>query len=185
MVARRSFIAGLLATLGLSKVSGKESRASFPPVPKWQPSFTQPKSAIIDRMLFYTSGKRDLAVFRNGTCVMLAAGLSDEDAEAFALKTLDNIFNFHPDMNPMQMNDGNVLVSYNHPAANVVLREIAEANWQEIEKRHLDGLAAQEVLITPLGQNKFDALGKQALLGRAYMFMDAQSPEIIRIERVG
>lgn len=61
--------------------------------------------------------------------------------------------------------------------------EIAYFHWKEIEDRHLDGLTASEVLITPLGPNKFDDLGKQALLGRAYMFMDAQAPEIIEIRR--
>ena len=83
------------------------------------------------------------------------------------------------------MDDGNLLVRYNHPAANVVLGDIAEAHWEEIERRHLDGLTESEVLITPLGPNKFDRLGKQALLGRAWMFMDAQAPEVVRIRRAG
>jgi len=83
------------------------------------------------------------------------------------------------------MDDGNILVRYNHPAVNVVLSAIAKAHWQEIESRHLDGLTPREVLMTPLGPNKFDDFGKQALLGRAYMFMDAQSPEIARLVRHG
>ena len=83
------------------------------------------------------------------------------------------------------MDDGNILVRYNHPAVNVVLRDVAQAHWAEIEKRHMDGLAPSEILITPLGQNKFDAFGKQALLGRAYMFLDAQLPEIVAIKRHG
>lgn len=86
-------------------------------------------------------------------------------------------------MNPAPMDDGNILVSYNHLAVNVVLSAVAKNHWDEIEKRHLDGLTPDEVLITPLGQNKFDDFGKQALLGRAYMFMDAQNPEIIRLVR--
>lgn len=88
-------------------------------------------------------------------------------------------------MAPNTMDDGNILVQYNHPAANVVLREVARANWPEIEGRHLDGLAPSEVLLTPLGPNKFDDFGKQALLGRAYMFMDALAPEIVQIKRHG
>jgi hypothetical protein len=48
---------------------------------------------------------------------------------------------------------------------------------------HLEGLTKSEVLITPLGPNKFDDFGKQALLGRAYMFMDAQHPKIKAIHR--
>ena len=86
-------------------------------------------------------------------------------------------------MNPLTMKDGNVLVQYNHPALNVVISDFVQTHWQEIETRHLDGLATAEVLTTPAGQNKFDDLGKKALLGRCYMFMDAQEPIVIRIVR--
>jgi len=180
---RRSFIAGLMATLGMSKANASEPQNGFPPVPTWRPSFAQPRQRIVDRISYYSNGKADFAVFKNGTCVMLEAELSDEDAKAFALKTLSDIFHYHPDMNPTPMDDGNILVRYNHPAVNVVLADIAKNHWAEIESRHLDGLATAEVLITPLGQNKFDAFGMQALLGRAYMFMDAQNPEVVAIHR--
>jgi len=155
----------------------------FPPVPAWRPSFAQPLDRIVDRIAYYTNGKRDFTVFKNGTCVILDDGLSDTEAKAISFKVLSDIFNYHPDMNPAPMDDGNILVRYNHPAVNVVLHDVAQAHWAEIEKRHLDGLATSEVLITPLGQNKFDDFGKQALLGRAYMFMDAQMPEIVEIKR--
>lgn len=181
---RRSFIAGLLAALGLGHARAAPApKQSTPPVPLWKPSFSQPTDAVIERISYYTDGKRDFAVFRNGTCVILNDGLSDADAQATSLKVLADIFGFHPDMNPAPMDDGNILVRYNHPAANVVLSAVTKNHWDEIEKRHLDGLTPDEVLITPLGQNKFDDFGKQALLGRAYMFMDAQSPEIIRLVR--
>jgi hypothetical protein len=81
------------------------------------------------------------------------------------------------------MDDGNVLVRYNHPAVNVVLSSVAQAHWPEIESHHQDALTPDEVLITPLGQNVFDDFGKKALLGRCYMFMDAQAPKVHRIER--
>lgn len=42
-----------------------------------------------------------------------------------------------------------------------------------------------EVLITPLGPNVFDDFGKMALFGRCFMFMDAQDPKVVRIERKG
>lgn len=158
-------------------------KENFPPFPTWKPSFSQPTDAVIERISYYTNGKRDFAVFRNGTCVILEGGLSDAGAKETSLKVLAEIFGFHPDMNPSPMDDGNILVGYNHPAVNVVLSAVARAHWDEIEKRHLDGLTPDEVLITPLGQNRFDDFGKQALLGRAYMFMDAQSPEIIRLVR--
>ncbi|QNA83567.1 hypothetical protein G4G27_05780 [Sphingomonas sp. So64.6b] len=181
---RRSFIAGLLATLGAGRGRAEmPPTKNLPPVPVWQPSFSQPVDRIVDRISYYNDGKADFAVLRNGTCVILADGLSDANANAFSLKVLADIFAFHPDMNPTGMDDGNILVRYNHPAANVVLSDIAKAHWQEIERRHLDGLTPDEVLITPLGPNKFDDLGKQALLGRAYMFMDAQRPEIIKVVR--
>lgn len=181
---RRTFIGGLLASLGIGKASAqREAPNALPPVPAWRPSFPQPLEQIVDRLSYYADGRRDFVVFRHGTCVILEDDMSDEQAEAFALKTLSDIFNYHPDMNPTEMDDGNILVRYNHPAANVVLREVAQAHWHEVETRHLDGLATAEVLITPLGPNKFDDLGKQALLGRAYMFMDAPVPEIERIYR--
>jgi len=181
---RRSFVAGLLASLGLGGARAAPSaKKGFPPVPTWKPSFSQPTSAVIDRISYYTNGKKDFAVFRNGTCVILDDRLSDTDAKAASLKVLADIFGFHPDMNPAPMDDGNILVRYNHPAVNVVLSQVAKAHWDEIERRHLEGLTPDEVLITPLGQNKFDDFGKQALLGRAYMFMDVQSPEIIRLVR--
>ena len=109
--------------------------------------------------------------------------MSDADAHTFALKVLSDIFNYHPDMNPAPMDDGNILVRYNHPAVNVVLHDVAQAHWSEIEAHHLEGLTESEVLITPLGPNKFDAFGKRALLGRAYMFMDAQAPVVVELRR--
>ena len=181
---RRSFITGLLAMLGVSSARAtSDAKKDFPPVPTWRPSFSQPIGSVIDRISYYTDAKRDFAVFRNATCVILDTGLSDADAKTVSLKVLADILGFHPDMNPAPMDDGNILVRYNHPAVNVVLSAIAKAHWEEIEKHHLDGLTPDEVLITPLGQNKFDDFGKQALLGRAYMFMDAQSPEIVQLVR--
>ena len=178
---RRSFIAGSLLMLG----SGTGRAQSFPPVPAWKPSFSQPLDRVIDRLSYYSDGKRDFAVFTNGTCAILEPGLDDKAAVSSALRILGAIFGYHPDMHPRPMDDGNILVSYNHPAVNVVLADIARAHWPEIEARHLDGLAESEVLLTPLGSNIFDDFGKQALLGRAYMFLDAQAPEVVRIVRAG
>jgi len=181
---RRSFVAGALAALGMGRGRAETvSQKRFPPVPAWQPRFAPPLDRIIDRIRYYWDGKIDFVVFRNGTCVLLDSGLSDADAKAFALKTLADIFGFHPDMNPANMDDGNILVRYNHPAVNVVIRDFAMSHWEEIERRHLDALATDEVLITPLGPNKFDEFGKLALYGRTYMFMDAERPEIVRIIR--
>lgn len=155
----------------------------FPPVPAWRPDAVQPLDRIVERLRFYTGGTRDLAVFAHGTCVILPDGLSDDDAGAYALEVLSKIYRYHPDMTPMPMQDGNVLVKYNHPAANVVLDEVAQLHWAQIERHHLSALATHEVLMTPLGQNVFDDFGKKALFGRCFMFMDAQSPRIVRIAR--
>lgn len=156
-----------------------------PPVPKWQPSFGQPIEQIVERLRYYTNQKRDFAVFQNGTCALVDGNLSDQAVELAALETLSKIFNYHPDMTPTPMDDGNLVVQYRHSAVNVVLTEVAQKHWEEIEARHRDGLATSEVLMTPQGQNVFDDLGKKALLGRCYMFLDAQSPRIVRIERAG
>ncbi len=86
-------------------------------------------------------------------------------------------------MNPMNMKDGNIFIQYNHDIASLVLADVVEQNWSEIDEQHQRALATAEVLITPLGPNKFDDFGKQALFGRCYMFMDAQEPNVVRIER--
>jgi len=60
---------------------------------------------------------------------------------------------------------------------------VATANWSEINRQHQRALATHEVLITPLGHNKFDDFGIKALFGRCYMFMDAQEPQVVRVAR--
>ena len=155
----------------------------FPPVPDWQPSVKLPLDRIAERIRFYTNGSRDFALFSNGTATILSSGLTDDEAEQHALKALHGVFHAHPDFNPMNMKDGNVLVQYNHDVASVVLADVVEQNWAEIDAQHQCALATYEVLITPLGQNTFDDFGKIALFGRCFMFMDAQAPQVVRIER--
>jgi hypothetical protein len=161
----------------------KEPPIQFPPVPDWKPTIKQPIEKIVECLKSYTEGTKELAIFQHGTCVVLEDGMSNEQAEAFAKEVLHKIFNAHPDMNPMTMKDGNVLVRYNHPAVNLVLSEISEKHWPEINKNHQAALATSEVLMTPLGSNVFDEFGQKALFGRCFMFMDAQDPKIVRIER--
>ena len=161
-----------------------EPSAKFPPVPDWQPSIVQPLESIEDRVRYYTDGKRDFALFANGTFVLLPVGLSEAQAEAFALAALDEVFHAHPDMRPVAMDDGNILIGYkNDITANVVLSDVVAANWTEIEAQHQRALAKHEVLMTPLGQNKFDAFGIKALFGRCFMFMDAQRPRVLKVVR--
>lgn len=163
----------------------KEPPNRFPPVPDWQPTIVQSLDLIADRVKHYTDGERDFAVFTHGTVVILPSGLSDDQAISHAEQSLRKVFNAHPDMHPMNMQDGNVLVRYNHDAINVVLNEVVDAHWQEIKQKHQSALATDEVLITPLGHNTFDEFGIKALFGRCFMFMDAQAPKVERVIRNG
>ncbi|MGH6950575.1 MAG: hypothetical protein ACREH4_06865 [Vitreimonas sp.] len=156
---------------------------AFPPVPVWRPSFNQPIDRVVDRFRYYADGARDFVVFEYGTCALVTRGLGDDEAARSAIQILSSILGYHPDMTPNHMDDGNILVSYREPACNVVLADVAQAHWAEVEARHQDGLTPGEVLFTPLGQNIFDDFGKKALLGRCYMFMDAQGPRVLRVER--
>lgn len=161
-----------------------DSGSRFPPVPVWEPSIVQSLEAIEDRVRYYTGGKQDFALFSNGTIVLLPMGLSETQAEALALAALNEVFHAHPDMRPVAMDDGNILIGYkNDVTANVVLADVVAANWTEIEAQHQRALAEHEVLMTPIGQNKFDDFGIKALFGRCFMFMDAQRPRIAKIVR--
>lgn len=86
-------------------------------------------------------------------------------------------------MHPLSMDDGNILVRYNHDVLTVVLENVASDHWNQIEREHQRALATDEVLITPMGPNKFDGFGMKALFGRCFMFMDAQNPTVVRVER--
>ncbi len=168
---------------GLFKKKPPPPPGGFPPMPKWRPSIRQPLDRVVERVAHYTNRQKDFAVFEYGTCVLVENGLSEKQAVAQAMDVLFKIFNYHPDMNPVSMKDGNITVQYNHPALNVVLEDVVQLNWAEIDRNHLDALATSEVLMTPLGPNKFDDFGKKALFGRCYMFMDAQNPRVVKIER--
>ncbi|MBE0357870.1 hypothetical protein PALI_a3509 [Pseudoalteromonas aliena SW19] len=115
--------------------------------------------------------------------MILSDDLSDDDAQKYTKEVLHQIYHYHPDMNPMNMDDGNILVQYNHPAVNVVLEQHVKKYWELIDQNHQRALATDEVLITPLGSNVFDEFGKKALFGRCFMFMDAQDPMVIKIVR--
>jgi hypothetical protein len=156
---------------------------TFPPVPRWRPSFGQPMDELVRSARKYTNGARDFAVFRHGTLAALPDGLSDAEAQAHALTALSRVFHAHPDMNPLAMKDGNILNQYSNDVATVVLRDVIDRHWDEIQRRHLEALATDEVLITSSGPNVFDDHGKAALFGRCYMFMDALDPQVVRLER--
>ena len=182
-ISKRLFITGGLASNLLPAAVRANPATSLPPVPAWRPSFSQPIDRLEERFVYYTDGARDFVILKNGTCVLVDDGLSAAQATDAAFDILSQIYHFHPDMNPAHMDDGNIMVRYDHPAFNVVLADIAHVHWAEIEARHQDALVLDEVLLTPQGQNVFDDFGKQALLGRCYMFMDAEMPAVSHISR--
>jgi hypothetical protein len=165
------------------KRPARERPRRFPPVPDWKPSMEQPLDQIVDRVRYYTNGEQDFAVFQNGTVAILPRGLAESDAILHAENALHDVFYAHPDMHPLNMDDGNIVVRYNHDVLTVVLQDVVSRYWSEIERAHQRALAADEVLITPMGPNEFDAFGMKALFGRCFMFMDAQAPKVLRIER--
>ena len=134
-------------------------------------------------MQYYTGGKKDFAVFENGSIALLPNGLSDSEAVSHAKSALHQVFHAHLDMNPMPMDDGNILVGYNHDMASIVLEDHAQMHWKVINANYQRAIATDEVLITPLGPNQFDDLGKKALFGRCFLFMDAQAPKVVQIVR--
>ena len=158
----------------------KQRNDDFPPKPKWKPNVPVDIDRTIKAFSYYTDSKRSFAVFTNGTCVLLPDGI--QDAEAEARKILDAVYNYHPDFNPQTMDDGNYLVSYSQPAFSVVFSDELAANRTYIDQNHLDGVVRDEVLLNAEKQpNKFDDRGKVGLFGRARMFLDAQTPKVIRV----
>ncbi len=178
----------LFCVMGLfSKLFGADKPADkpkdFPPVPAWQPDIGIPIEKVVDHFRYYIDNKKDFVVLKHGTCVVVSDGLTDEQARNEALETVAKIFNYHPDMNPKTMDDGNILISYHHPAYTVVLDEITKKHIDTIRTNHLKALARDEVLITPAGPNKFDDFGMKALFGRCFFCMDAKQPAIVSVIR--
>jgi hypothetical protein len=152
-------------------------------VPAWRPSIRQPLIRIVECMQHYTDRSSDFVLFEHGTCVLIGRGLTDDQAEWTAKECLYRVFHAHPDMRPLKMEDGNILVRYRDSVLNLVLDEVVRENWPDIVRHHAEALSADEVIMTPAGANRFDDLEKQALFGRCFMFMDAQHPKVVHIER--
>ena len=158
----------------------RKKEFDFPPKPKWRPNLPVDIEAIFDKARFYTGDKLQLAIFQNGTVVFFADRV--DDIAQSALNTIDRIYNAHPDFKPIAMDDGNYLVEYSQPAFTIVFKSETDTYWSYIEKNHQNGVCTAEVLINSTGQhNVFDRLGKICLYGRAKMFMDAQSPKVVKI----
>ncbi len=154
-----------LVLMGLfSKLFGDEKPADkpkdFPPVPAWQPDIEMPLEKIVDRFRYYTDNKKDFVLLKHGTCVLVTGGATDEQAKKEALETVAKIFNYHPDMSPKTMDDGNILIFYNHPAYTVVL--------DEITKKYMDSIRPLRITVAELNREgtAWDRLRVTASSGR-------------------
>lgn len=186
---RRCFLFGLLASATgcTAGDSSKEFERPWPPRPAWVPSFQMPFPKTLTAFKLALRGPRDIVVFKNGTMVIVPLGMDDSSATDLAKAHLNDLVHGHVDMSVQRTAAEDVLVSYNRTgyeaAFNLVLSDIAQEHWNEIETRHLDGLVADEVIVTQVAANGFDEEGKMALLGRAYMFLDALDPQVMLIDR--
>lgn len=165
------------------KKEPEKPKIQLPPIPDWKPDIHLPIEKIENVIRHYSDGRHDFAIFKNGTVAILSGSPSELEAEVAAKNALESVFHSHPDMTPREMDDGNILIAYKNNVASVVLTELVEKHWEEINENHQRALATSEVLITPLGNNVFNDFGKKCLFGRCYMFMDAVSPEVVRIVR--
>lgn len=163
----------------LGKLFNKK-KFDFPPKPRWKPNLSNDIELIFQKAKYYTNNKLQFTIFQYGTVAFFANKV--DNIEASAKDSLDKIYNYHPDFNPLTMDDGNYLIEYSQPAFTIVFKDEIENNWDYIEKNHLDGICKDEVLLNAQGQpNVFDRIGKISLFGRAKMFLDAQKPKVVRI----
>ena len=157
----------------------QQEKKRFPPIPTWRPNTPIDYDKIFVTAKYYTGGKLQLCVFKNGTVTFFPAQVSNIEEEA--KKTLNNIYNSHPDFKPLTMDDGNYLIEYSHPAFTIVFKDELENFWDHIDENHMQGICTDEVLINSKGEhNVFDRIGKICLFGRSKMFMDAQEPKIVK-----
>ena len=162
------------------KIFKNKKEDEFPPVPKWKPNLPVDLDLIYEKAKYYTGEKLQFAIFENGTVAFFSTNV--DRLEDNAKISLDKIYNAHPDINPMTMDDGNYLIEYSQPAFTIVFKDEIEKYWDYIDNNHQDGICRAEVLINAQGQhNVFDTLGKICLFGRAKMFMDAQAPKVVRV----
>ncbi len=161
------------------QTSTKQADKDFPPKPNWKSNLPIDIELIYEKARYYTGNKLQFAVFQNGTVTFFPNKV--DNIEDSAKASLEKIYNCHPDFKPMAMDDGNYLIEYSQPAFTIVFKYEVDNNWDYIDKNHQDGICKDEVLINGQGQhNVFDSVGKICLFGRAKMFMDAQTPKVIK-----
>jgi hypothetical protein len=153
----------------------------WPPRPKWRPELPIDIQRIAETFAYYFDQKKSFVLFRHGTCVVVPADVANVEPQA--IEILTEVINNHVDMNPRKMDDGHWTVSYSRPVYSLVFADEVDADWQYIDRNHLNGLCEDEVLIGALGSNVFDHAGKIGLFGRARLFMDALNPEPVYLYR--
>jgi len=152
----------------------------FPPVPKWRPNIPVDIERTVQTFAYYLNYQRPFVVFSNGTGAVVSLDSINMESDAKAI--LNKVFHFHADFNSIEMDDGNWLVKYSQPAFSIVFKTESNEYFQYIEAHHLEGLVTSEAILNESKKvNVFDKRGKIGLFGRARMFMDAQSPIVVRI----
>jgi len=156
------------------------SKTEFPPRPKWKPVLPIDYEAVEKTFAYYLgSNEADFVIFENGTCVPLQKGIENPEVEAKNI--LDTLFNSHPDFNPLEMDDGNWMVTMSDKAFVICFKEELEKNWDYIDRNHQHGVATSEVLLNSANKpNTFDRRGKIGLFGRARWYLDAEFKKNIK-----
>lgn len=144
-------------------------------VPAWKPDCDRDLERIATLCTHFTNGATSFVVFSHGTCVIMDSPVNEEEAFQTASQHLSLFLKSHPDVQPLAMNDGSVLVqSLNVSAVSIVPPETLASYQSQIEENHLSAIPGHEVIMTPNGPNVFDDFGKQVLFARAFIFWDAQ-----------
>jgi hypothetical protein len=146
-------------------------------LPEWRPLVERQIDTLAEMCKFYTNGTEAFVVFEHGTCVTVPRNLEEPLAREFAIKRLAEFLSSHPDGTPLEMKDGNFVVSAPQvDALSVVMQQTLQNQMEYIRANHTKGLQGQpshEVLLTPLGANVFDDLGMKFLFARSFIFWDA------------
>jgi hypothetical protein len=152
----------------------------FPPKPEWKPNIPVDIDRIVKTFAYYTNNKAAFVVFEHGTSIIVNADATDMESEA--IEILDKIYNSHPDFDPREMDDENIMVMYSQPdAVSIVFADEYERHSEYIDQNHQAGVLRDEVLFRGDGEpNVFDQFGKAGLFARARMFLDAQSHVVAR-----
>ncbi len=150
------------------------------PAPDWKPNIPVDINRIADRFRHYSNNKHAFAVCKHGTCVKISRDSENPNKEV--LEVLFKIYTYHPDFNVLPMDDGSWCLTYSQPAFSVVFKEEYLNNREYIEENLKGALTPHEALIGSENQTESEKERiKVGLFGRARLFMDILSPEIMKV----